>query len=316
MSDSNLTPNGIWIWIRRPLLVGCVFAVLALGITSLIPNAYLSEAKILPADARGMSSLNGGLAAAAAAVGVNIPGQDSADVAYVDILNSRWLQEKVLLDTYEFQIPGKWFRSASVRKERLIDYLECTNVDRAVLSLRRHLAVTRDIKSKLLTITFETTSPDLSAKVVQNMVKTLEYFILNKSTTRGRIKVSFVEKRLEDANMARDEAESAFAKFLASNRNFQTSSDPQVRLTGAKLENELKLKNQVVSSLAVGREQALLEEKNDMPILNVLESGNLPIEKSGPHRVTITLLAGLAGLILALLQQEREGIIKFLFRPE
>jgi uncharacterized protein involved in exopolysaccharide biosynthesis len=57
-----------------------------------------------------------------------------------------------------------------------------------------------------------------------------------------------------------------------------------VRLKGTRLEAELRLRTQVVTTLAIAREQALMEEKNDMPILNVLDVGNLPLEKSGPAR--------------------------------
>jgi hypothetical protein len=63
-----------------------------------------------------------------------------------------------------------------------------------------------------------------------------------------------------------------------------------VRLTGGRLEAELKLRQQLVMTLAMNREQAMLEEKNDIPIVNVLDGGNLPIEKSRPARSTIVLL--------------------------
>jgi hypothetical protein len=40
----------------------------------------------------------------------------------------------------------------------------------------------------------------------------------------------------------------------------------------------------------MNREQALLEEKNDIPILNMLDPGNLPIDKSKPARSVMVLL--------------------------
>jgi len=64
-----------------------------------------------------------------------------------------------------------------------------------------------------------------------------------------------------------------------------------VRLKGARLETELRLRQQLVSSIAMNREQALLEEKNDIPILNVLDHGNLPVLKSSPVRSTYVELA-------------------------
>jgi LPS O-antigen subunit length determinant protein (WzzB/FepE family) len=43
----------------------------------------------------------------------------------------------------------------------------------------------------------------------------------------------------------------------------------------------------------MNREQALLEEKNDIPILNMLDAGNLPIDKSRPARSIIVIFSSL-----------------------
>jgi LPS O-antigen subunit length determinant protein (WzzB/FepE family) len=60
-------------------------------------------------------------------------------------------------------------------------------------------------------------------------------------------------------------------------------------LGGARLEAELKLRQQVVLTLAMNREAALLDEKNDISIVNVLDNPNLPIEKTRPKRAIVTL---------------------------
>jgi uncharacterized protein involved in exopolysaccharide biosynthesis len=67
---------------------------------------------------------------------------------------------------------------------------------------------------------------------------------------------------------------------------------------GSRLETELKLRQQLVATLAVNREQALIEEKNDMPILNVLDPANLPIQKSKPARL-IAVIIGMLGVCAA-----------------
>ena len=56
----------------------------------------------------------------------------------------------------------------------------------------------------------------------------------------------------------------------------------------------MRLRQQLVTTLALGYEQALLEEKNDMPILNVLDEADVPFEKSGPSRTLNVLIAILA----------------------
>ena len=51
----------------------------------------------------------------------------------------------------------------------------------------------------------------------------------------------------------------------------------------------MRLKQQLLTTLAMSREQALMEEKNDVPILNILDPGHVPIEKSGPVRSRMVL---------------------------
>ena len=87
-----------------------------------------------------------------------------------------------------------------------------------------------------------------------------------------------------------NEAEDVWRRFLEINRNYQSISDPAVRLKGARLESELRLRQQLVSTLALNREQALLEEKNDIPILSIMDAADLPSEKSRPTRSSIVIM--------------------------
>ena len=88
-----------------------------------------------------------------------------------------------------------------------------------------------------------------------------------------------------------DQAEHELVQYAINNRNYQTSVDPVVRLKGMRLEAEFKLRQQLVLTLAMSREQSLLDEKNDIPILNILDPASLPLEKSRPSRATLAILA-------------------------
>jgi uncharacterized protein involved in exopolysaccharide biosynthesis len=101
---------------------------------------------------------------------------------------------------------------------------------------------------------------------------------------RGRNKAHFASERLKEAATSLGQVEHEYQGFWSENRNYTQSQDPAVRLRGAHFEADLKLKQQVLAALTLSYEQAIVDEKNDMPILNVLDDGNLPIEKSGPRR--------------------------------
>ena len=286
--------NRKWPTLRRSLQVGLSVGLLMALILIFLPNHYKSEARVLPGDSRGA----GGMAvAAAAAAGVSIPGSDGPDAVYMDILNSRSLREALLQTRFRFKVRTWLLGREQVREQTLYEYLKKKNLDRAVQALRDRITITRDFKSKLLTLVADTESPELSQQVVQQLVRLLDEFVVTKSRTRGGAKAAFAEKRLHEARQEMAQAEEALRAFLDGNRNYLLSPDPAVRLKGQRLDNELKLRTQLLATLAIAREQALLEEKNDMPILSVLDPGNLPIEKSGPARTIIVILASLlAGL--------------------
>jgi len=275
---------------KRPLQIGLVAAVLTAAVSLFLPNQYRSEARILPVEARGVGGI-GNLASAAAAFGVSMPGGDSSDANFVDILQSRWLREKLLDTEFQFQARSWRFGAERDRREKLSAYLDADNTDRALKALAPMLSVSRDLKSKVILLTAETKSPSLSQQITQRSLQLLEEFIQQKGRTRGGAKASFAKARLEEARGEQTKAEAVFQRFLETDRNYQVSPDPSVRIKGTRLEAELRLRMQLVATLALSFEQALMEEKNDVPILNVLDGGNLPLEKSRPKRSVFVALA-------------------------
>lgn len=301
--------------LKKPLQWALAAGLLTAVITLFMPNYYRSEARLLPVESKGLGGNLGGLANAAAAFGVSVPGGDSSDANFVDVLNSRWLKEQLLQTEFQYRMRSWRFGTEHVEKGTLYDYLEAKNLDRAVKELSKVLSASRDLKSKVISISAETKSPELSQLIVQRAGKLLEVFLREKGRTRGGAKAAFAEARLAEGRREMDEAEETLRRFLEGNRNYLTSGDPAVRLKGTRLETELRLRQQLVTSIAMNREQALMEEKNDIPILNVLDQGNLPIDKSRPGRSSIVL--GVVFLVTSsLLAWNHRERLKALLRAE
>lgn len=296
----------VWPSARLGLIAGAAVA----AITLFVPNRYTSTARILPGDAQsgGLSSLS----MLAATAGVSLPGPDSADAAYVDILESRSIAEALLATRFRFHVRAWRFGAEQLKDETLYDFLGKENLDRAVLALKAHVTITRDLKTRLLTLAVETRSPELSQEATQRLVGLLNEFALTKARTKGGEKAAFAEDRLKEARTELDQAQAAFQRFLETNRNYALSPDPAVKLEGARLEMEYRLRQELVTTLSQNREQALLDAKNDMPILNVLDPGNLPIDKSGPARSVIVIMVFLMVFFGHLFLRDRERIRRFL----
>jgi uncharacterized protein involved in exopolysaccharide biosynthesis len=287
--------------LKAPLLWALSAGLLAALVTLFLPNYYLSEARLLPVESKGYGGNLGGLASAAAAFGVSVPGGEGNDANFVDILNSRSLREQLLLTEFQYHARPWRFGAERVERGTLYDYLGERNRNKALKNLAAAFSASRDFKSKVISVTAETKSPELSQFIVQKALSFLEAFLKEKGRTRGGAKAVFAEARLAEARRDMDESENAWRRFLEVNRNYQSISDPTVRLKGARLENELRLHQQLVTTLAMNREQALLEEKNDIPILNIMDPADYPTEKSKPARsnivLAVTLLVAAGGWV-------------------
>ena len=277
--------------VKTPVRLGLYAALLTGVFCLLLPDYYRSEAHILPVDAKTGTSGLGQIAAAASALGIGMPSADGGDGNFPDIIASRYLREEVLNTEYEFHERAWRFGPFVEHKKTLFDYLKVKSYDRALKKLDTLLSSSKDPKSKLLTITAETRSAELSQQIVARTTKLLEAFVQEHGRTRGGAKATFAQARLQDARREMLKAELELKSFMDVNRNFVLSSDPSIRLAGARLEAEMKLRQQLVTTIAMSYEQALMEEKNDMPILNVLDKGSIPDEKSRPARSLYVLLA-------------------------
>jgi len=302
-----MTPKEIFQSIKRPLTLGLALGIATALITLFIANRYTSVAHVLPSQ-----TSSGGLGQLAANFGIALPSQAAADDAYPDILNSRWMAEQLLKRTYTFSIRPWRFGREEKKTQTLMAYLEARDLDQGLMEFRDLFSASQDFKSKLLTLRATTLSPELSQQVCQGALDLLNDFVVNQSRTRGSNKAAFARQRLEDARQAKNKAEAEFRAFLSVNRNYQSCADPEIRFRGLRLEQELQLRNQLTSSLAMSLEQALMDEKNDQPVLNVVDQANLPIQKSGPPRSRICLLTFLVTTLGAWAWPHRRRIWSFL----
>ena len=302
-------PFGLWPALRNGLLG----AVAALLLTSFIPNEYRSEAKLLPTPGQNQGNVQ--VVAAALGLGLSNLSQDPT-ANYEDILNSRWVGEQLLQGSYEFH-QARWrFGGLESRHQRLMDYLGVKSLDQGMRALHRVMGVKRDIKSGVIIVSAQTQSADLSQALVHRSVELLGQFLAEKTQTSGTARAKYSDSRLAEVQDEYGQAESALKEFLLANRNYSVSADPEVRLKGGRLEMNLGIKKQVLTTLALNHEQALLDAKNDIPVLNVLDDANLPQEKASPARSLLALAAFVLVGMATLIRFHWAWIRSRLFPPE
>ncbi len=256
-----------------------------------LPNSYTSEVVMIPAPTKSGGILSN-LSALAATVGVgNGPGGDDGMSNFEDILKSRWLCEQILNKNYSYHEKSWYFASEQPLNKSFLKYIDEKNIDKGFKNLKKYFYTKKDMKSGALTIVVETNSPDLSRQVAMDATALLQQFLTSQGQTKGRQRALFLKQRIEETTASFKVAERGFQDFLQSNLNYQNSTNAEVILKGKRLQDEMERQRALIATLYSQQEQALLDQKDDVPVLNILDEGNLPIEKSGPPRGLITAVS-------------------------
>lgn len=274
---------------KRAGIAAILMAILSL----FLPDKFRSNAVILPDRSSrsvkglmGLSSLSG-LSGLLGAGGLS----DGADANYPDILLSRWVCEQLLRKEYTFKVRSWRFGSWQERRATLQSYLGEANLDRALEALLRIYRAEKSQKTYVITMNVETSSPELSQGVALEAIRLLERFMDTGVQSRGEVKAKFISDRLDEARKEYLEAEQELHQFMLQNRNYAVSTDPGIQLKGRRLTELLRIKGEQVATLMVNREQALMEAKDDTPVVSVLDHPNLPVQKTRPARSLLVALA-------------------------
>jgi uncharacterized protein involved in exopolysaccharide biosynthesis len=278
--------------VRTALAWGLLAGFLTAAYTLSLPNRYRSETLVLPKSAAVGGPL-AGLSAMTGILGGSLAKIDD-QAYYADIVESRWMAEKVLDAEYAFTYRSWYFGSLQTRKQTLAAFLEADTPKRRESALRevlRWLNALLDFKSGVMIISAEAPSPELAQQMVNRAVDLLDLALKTRIQTQGLRKAEYARDRLAKARLEEAQVRQALVAFAESHRNFTQSPDPGIRSRGEELSADLVLRRQVTTSLALGYEQVELDAQNTVPVLSRLDEAYLPREKTRPPRGGMVLLA-------------------------
>ncbi len=267
--------------------------VLAAGVMVLTPNRYRSHASILPSGSRDRLS---GLMDIAGQFGVG--GSASADenssALYPSILRSDLVRDGILKKRYEITSGGDH------RAIELPEYFATDDPTELRSALSKITSVSEDKKLGIIRLAVETTDPQLSQTVLSEYLTQLEAYLRFKRRSQARENETYLADQRVLRSIELTQAEDSLQQFLKVNRNWNTSSDPQLQTELARLRREAELQAKTYLLLSQQLELARLEVQKDIPIVRVLDEPSLPTKKSGPRRTFTTLLAGCLAFLIVI----------------
>lgn len=266
---------------RRIIFVPIIAAILAIGLTLLMPNKYTATVQILPPQSQsGASAVLGQLGALSGMAGGALGLKNPADV-YLGMLSSRTLQDR-LIERFKLKEIYGAKTATDTRKELAADSKLTTS------------------KTGLIVIEYENKNPKFSAELTNGYVEELQKMTQIFAVTEASQRRLFFEKQLQQAKKSLSDAEVALKQSqektgliqldgqaesiirfaaeikaqiaakevqLGAMRTFATSENPNYK----KMENELSgLRNQLVKI-----ETGMNRGKGDISIStsNVPEAG-------------------------------------------
>ncbi len=247
----------------------------------LIPNQYTSTATILPTSGSDQLSELKEMAAGSLGemgLGSMLQAKENSSALYPKVISSRLITEKILNRDFRFNHDGQAYAMT------LMDYLESENIDLAQRKLASMTGVGVDRKTGVISLSFTSRYPELSAGVVHAYLEELDDYNKNYRQSKAKDNEKFIAERLEDVKNELIKAENNLSAFQDQNLNYSVSGDPELRRELNKLQREMTIKETVYLTLTKQYELAKVEAVKDLPVVQVLDRGSIPLIKSAPRR--------------------------------
>jgi uncharacterized protein involved in exopolysaccharide biosynthesis len=285
------------------LVISIPFALtIVVGVGVLLwPPVYSATVSFVPEQEQSGVNLPSSVAGLAAQFGISASNNASTSAAfYANVLKTRTIVDRVMLG--KFPDPRTSVPNDSAQ---LLDILGADGLtDRARLddvfeNIDDLLAVSSDPETNLVTFTVTTKYPQLSLEVANSLMATLNWFNVDIRRSQAKQQRVFVEGRVHDATRELRSAEDTLKFFLEQNRQYESS--PNLKFQYDRLQREVDLKQDVVSTLLREYEQSRIDEVNDTPVLSTVDQATLPTEPSSPRKGLLVGVAGTVGLLFGLI---------------
>ncbi len=286
---------------RRALYI-CSIAGMLAGLWLALGRkpAYTSSFSFLPEASQDGSKA--GLASLAGQFGISLGafrGASASPQLYADMLLTRAILAPIAMDSFVV-------RAESKERVRLSDFFHIPEesptlvLEHTVRELRRNvIAANISSKTDLISVTVHTASPLLSFEIANRLLQGLNDFNTSTRQSQARAERLFTEKRYAAARESLRGAEDTLQQFEQANRQFQGS--PQLLLQRDRLQRDVSLQQQVVTTLAQQYEDVRIREVRDTPVITVIERAAIAASPEPRLRGVTMILATGAGLLIGVL---------------
>lgn len=256
----------------------------------LTPNYYTSRASILPSEDPEMYR---GYRHFVWMGALNTPYNETSSMLYPNMIRSETITDDLIDRKYEISDDGE------TGEITLADYFGTDNPDE-IRNLLKHV-LTVEIDKYGTGITFlvaVTRYPDLSRDIVAQVLTSLETFNRDKRITRSGRNLENINRELTDNRAELAAAEKRLSAYLARNRDYFDSKDPDLLMTVKRMEREIDVLEKARETLLEQKNQTRLEAAAEIASLKILDRPTAANIKSSPRRIKSALMLAVVAFLL------------------
>ena len=313
----KLRPHFITLWESKKIFLYfnlCVLVVTLAILLFLVEPYYVSNVTILP-DYGSKETTLSQLSSLASLAGVNV-GQGAPTEVYQNLLTSEAVLTPVIYAKYKtekFSDSVNLIQYFKIKPDNgLAPDLQNRDMFLKAFKTLGKGTITTDLDrmSKILTVSAKMPEAQLSADVVNNVVRSLDTYIRTKRKSFATDQMDYIEKRIAQVKDSLALAENILKDFREQNRMVVQS--PELMLVQTRLMRNVDILNAVFLELSKQYELAKIDQVKDTPVVNVREYAKDPVVKTGPHRaITLIIIVFMSSLISGLFLGFRSNITKY-----
>ncbi len=297
---------------KKLLLAGFIGGVLGAGVSFFYPKQYKAQAQLLPEFKESSFSNFGSLASLA---GIDLSSSNESEALRPDLYPNILQSTPAII--YLLKQPVKTIEKKQYSS--LLLYLIRDNKDS--LSLQEivsdhskgqilhfnldEIRILNDVKSRIETnfdkksgviyLGVEMADPVVSATVLSYAINYLNTFVSDYRFQKKHNQSEFIRSRTQEAESQLKKAEYALQRYRDKNRNVFMNV---AKIEEQKLQSDYLHAQTLRSDLLNQLEQAILAEKEQQPVIEVLEPPAVPAKKSSPVRIIYSIIGSIFTILL------------------
>ena len=257
------------------LFLSIVFSVV---LNIILPKKYVAEMSITQSSPN-LSSGLGNVSSIASSFGINLNNM-KGDVFYLpNLIQSNSLKKSIVqkervIDNNSTNLV-EYFNNPFLPFQQLDDDEKLIN---SIEVFSSNLILLEDQNSGMITVKFISDSPSLSEEVLSDINVYLNRYLNSGINLQASSMLELINEEISITKSELNSVEDQLALFIDENRNYFDS--PNLVLQFKRFERDIEILNQKYTNLIIQQTMAMIEEKKQLPKLNIISE---PFSDTSPY---------------------------------